>query len=88
DPDDVLVTVLDVTIAADDREHLAGLVERHRANTPARDFRKRTSAGVIDDHVHRYRALRDAGIDRVYVSLIDLQGVTQVGRFGRVISAV
>ena len=85
---DVLVTVLDVTIAADDRDHLADLIERHRGNTPARAFRERTSAAVIDDHVSRYRALHIGGIDRVYVSLTDLDGVEQVERFGRVIAAV
>jgi alkanesulfonate monooxygenase SsuD/methylene tetrahydromethanopterin reductase-like flavin-dependent oxidoreductase (luciferase family) len=88
DVDDLLVTVLDVTIAADDRDHLADLVERHRGNTSARAFRERTSAGIDDDHVLRYRALRDAGVDRVYVSLIDLSGVDEVERFGRIISAV
>jgi alkanesulfonate monooxygenase SsuD/methylene tetrahydromethanopterin reductase-like flavin-dependent oxidoreductase (luciferase family)/predicted kinase len=86
--DDLLVTVLDVTIAADDRDHLADLVERHRGATPARAFRERTSAGVVDDHVLRYRRLRDTGVDRVYVSMIDLGGVDEIERFGRIISAV
>jgi alkanesulfonate monooxygenase SsuD/methylene tetrahydromethanopterin reductase-like flavin-dependent oxidoreductase (luciferase family)/predicted kinase len=86
--DDILVTALDVTITADDRSQLAALMERHRGNTPARDFRRRTSAGVVEDQIRRYRALRDSGIDRVYVSLIDLEGVDQVERFGRVIAAV
>lgn len=85
---DVLVTVLDVTIAADDRDQLADLIERHRGNIPAREFRRRTSTGVVDDHVRRYRALRDVGVDRVYVSLMDLSGIEQVERFGRVIEAL
>ena len=82
------MTVLDVTIAADDRNHLADLVERHRGNTPARDFRRRTSAGVIEDQTLRYRELRGAGIRRVYVSLMDLDGTETVDRFGRVIAGV
>ena len=86
--DDILVTVLDVTIVADDREHLANLVERHRGNTPARDFRERNSAGVVDDQVSRYRRLRSTGVDRVYVSLMDLDGVEPVERFGRIIEAL
>lgn len=86
--DDILMTVLDVTIAAEDRDQLADLVERHRGNTPARDFRQRTSAGIVDHHVLRYRTLRDLGVDRVYVSLIDLAGGEELERFGQVIAAV
>jgi alkanesulfonate monooxygenase SsuD/methylene tetrahydromethanopterin reductase-like flavin-dependent oxidoreductase (luciferase family) len=88
EPADVTLTVLDVTIAAHDRDELADLTERHRGNAPAREFRRRTSAGVVDDHIRRYRALRAAGIDRVYVSLIDLDGVEQVERFGEVIAGM
>ena len=86
--DQLLITLLDVTMVADDRDHLAKLIERHRGTTNATDFRTRTSAGVVEDQVRRYRALRDRGIDRVYVSMIDLDGVEQVRRFGRVIAAV
>ncbi len=88
DVEDILVTVLDVTIAAEDRNHLADLVERHRGNTPARDFRRRTSAGVIEDQTRRYREFREAGIRRVYVSLMDLDGTEAADRFGRVIAGV
>ncbi len=88
DSDEILVTVLDVTIAADDRDQLASLVERHRGNNSARQFRMRTSAGLIEDHVRRYRALHNARVNRVYVSLIDLNGVEQIERFGRVIAGV
>ena len=86
--DELLVTVLDVTMVADDRDRLAVLIERHRGSTNATDFRARTSSGVVEDQVRRYRALRDRGIDRVYVSMVDLDGVEQVRRFGRVIAAV
>ena len=85
DIEDLVVTVLDVTIAAEDRGHLSELVERHRGNRPAEAFRQRTAAMVIEDHVRRYRAMSNAGVDRVYVSLIDLAGVEEVKRFGRVI---
>jgi alkanesulfonate monooxygenase SsuD/methylene tetrahydromethanopterin reductase-like flavin-dependent oxidoreductase (luciferase family) len=86
--DELLLTVLDVTLVADDRDHLADLVERHRGSTGAADFRARSSAGVVDDHVRRYRSLRDRGIDRVYVSLIDLAGPQEIHRFGHVIEAL
>ena len=53
-----LAVACDITIAADDRDHLVDLVERHRGATSARAFRERPSAGVVDDHVLRYRRLR------------------------------
>ncbi len=85
---ELLLTVLDVTMVADDRDQLADLIERHRGSISASDFRRRTSAGVIDDHVRRFHVLRDQGIGRAYVSLIGLDGVEQVRRFSRVIDAL
>ena len=85
--EDLLVTVLDVTLTGSSRDHVATLVERHRGNRSSRDFRSRTSAGTIEEQVIRYGTLRDSGVDRVYVSLIDLDGPEPVRRFGEVIEA-
>lgn len=85
---ELLVTVLDVTLVADDRDQLADLIERHRGSTSATDFKRQTPVGVIGDQIRRFRALRDQGIGRVYVSLIDLDGVEQVRRFGQVIDGI
>jgi alkanesulfonate monooxygenase SsuD/methylene tetrahydromethanopterin reductase-like flavin-dependent oxidoreductase (luciferase family)/predicted kinase len=87
DVNDLLVTALDVTLVADARDHLATLIERHRGNARATEYRRRTAAGTVDDQARRFRELRQAGVDRVYVSLVDLAGTEQVERFGRVISA-
>ena len=87
DLNDLLITVLDVTLVGTDREHSAALVERHRGRTPARQFRERTGAGTVDEQIGRYRALGELGTDRVYVSLMDLDGPDAVSRFAPVIRA-
>ncbi len=88
DVSDLKVTVLDVTLVGESRDHLADLVERHRGPVSAREFRTRTSAGTVDEQARRYRELATAGIDRVYVSLMDLDGPDPVRRFGEVIAGL
>jgi alkanesulfonate monooxygenase SsuD/methylene tetrahydromethanopterin reductase-like flavin-dependent oxidoreductase (luciferase family)/predicted kinase len=85
--DDLLVTVLDVTLVGTDREHTANLVEQYRGRTSARQFRARTGAGTIDEQTARYQVLADLGIDRVYVSLMNLSGPGQVERFAPVLGS-
>ncbi len=84
---ELIVTVLDVTLVGADREHAATLVEKHRGRTPARQFRADTGAGTTDEHTARYEALSRLGIDRVYVSLMDLDGPDPVSRFAPVVRA-
>ena len=88
DVNDLLVTALDVTLVADDRDRLTELVERHRGNAKATEYRRRIAAGTIHDQARRFGELQAAGVDRVYVSLLDLAGTEQVECFGRVISAM
>ncbi len=85
DMTDLLVTVLDVTMVGADREHTATLVEAHRGSVSSREFRRRTAAGTVQEQIERYRGLMGAGIDRVYVSPLDLDGPDEVRRFGEII---
>jgi len=68
------VTVLDVPVLGDDREHVATLVERLRGRTAAATFAARHHAGTAAEHVRRYRSLAEAGVCTAFVALLCTQG--------------
>jgi alkanesulfonate monooxygenase SsuD/methylene tetrahydromethanopterin reductase-like flavin-dependent oxidoreductase (luciferase family) len=82
------VTVLDVPVLGDDREHVATLVERLRGRTAAATFAARHHAGTAAEHVRRYRSLADAGVCTVFVALPDLGGPDDVARWAPVAAAL
>lgn len=84
---DVMVSVLDVTVCGTDRNDLGRVIERVRGNEPAPAAAQRLQAGTIEQQVGRYRLLAEAGVDRVYVSLADLNGPGEVARFAPVVAA-
>ena len=84
DPADVAVTVLDVPVVGRDREHAATLVESLRGRVSADAFARRHHAGVVADHVGRYRLLAERGVSTVFVSLPDLAGPDDLARFAPV----
>ncbi|MGH8862730.1 MAG: LLM class flavin-dependent oxidoreductase [Jatrophihabitantaceae bacterium] len=81
------VTVLDVPVLGDDRDHVARLVERLRGRVSAAAYAGTHHAGTAADHVERYRELAYHGVDTVFVALPDLRGPEEVTRFGAVIAA-
>jgi alkanesulfonate monooxygenase SsuD/methylene tetrahydromethanopterin reductase-like flavin-dependent oxidoreductase (luciferase family)/predicted kinase len=87
DPAEVQVTVLDIPVVGDDREHAAALVEKLRGRTPAAAFARRHHAGTADDHIGRYRLLAERGVATVFVSPPDLTGAADVLRLGPVTEA-
>lgn len=82
------VTVLDVPILGEDRDHVATLVERLRGRTDATTFAARHHAGTADRHVARYCGLVDAGVCTVFVAPADLTGPDDVARWAPVIAAL
>jgi hypothetical protein len=80
----VRVTVLDVPVLGEDREHTAQLVERLRGRTDAQTYAARHHAGTAADHVRRYRALGSSGVCTVFVAPPDLTGPEDVARWGPV----
>jgi hypothetical protein len=82
------VTVLDVPVLGDDREHVARLVERLRGRTGAAAFAARHHAGTAAEHVRRYRSLVDDGVCTVFVSPADLTGPDDVARWAPVAAAL
>jgi alkanesulfonate monooxygenase SsuD/methylene tetrahydromethanopterin reductase-like flavin-dependent oxidoreductase (luciferase family)/predicted kinase len=87
DPGQVQVTVLDIPVIGEDREHAAALVEKLRGRTPAAAFARRHHAGTAADHIGRYRLLAERGVGTVFVSLPDLAGPQDVLRLAPVTAA-
>jgi alkanesulfonate monooxygenase SsuD/methylene tetrahydromethanopterin reductase-like flavin-dependent oxidoreductase (luciferase family)/predicted kinase len=87
DPAQVQVTVLDIPVIGEDREHAAALVEKLRGRTPAATFARRHHAGTAADHIGRYRLLAERGVATVFVSLPDLAGPQDVLRLAPVTAA-
>ncbi|ODU01630.1 MAG: luciferase [Pseudonocardia sp. SCN 72-86] len=82
------VTVLDVPVLGEDRDHVATLVERLRGRTDAATFAARHHAGTADRHVARYRGLVDAGACTVFVAPADLSGPDDVARWAPITAAL
>jgi alkanesulfonate monooxygenase SsuD/methylene tetrahydromethanopterin reductase-like flavin-dependent oxidoreductase (luciferase family)/predicted kinase len=87
DPAEVAVTVLDIPVVGEGREHAAAIVERLRGRTPAAAFARRHHAGTAADHIGRYRLLAERGVSTVFVSLPDLAGPDDVLRLAPVTAA-
>jgi alkanesulfonate monooxygenase SsuD/methylene tetrahydromethanopterin reductase-like flavin-dependent oxidoreductase (luciferase family)/predicted kinase len=87
DPADVLITVLDVPVIGNDRDHAAGIVEKLRGRTPAAAFARRHHSGTAQDHIGRYRLLAERGVSTVFVSLPDLADPEDVLRLAPVTAA-
>jgi alkanesulfonate monooxygenase SsuD/methylene tetrahydromethanopterin reductase-like flavin-dependent oxidoreductase (luciferase family) len=87
DPAEVQVTVLDIPVIGEDREHAAALVEKLRGRTPAAAFARRHHAGTAADHIGRYRLLAERGVGTVFVSLPGLTGPQDVLRLAPVAKA-
>ena len=87
DPADVAVTVLDVPVIGRDRDHVAALVETLRGRISAAAFARQHHAGVVADHIGRYRLLAERGVSTVFVSLPDLAGPDDLSRIAPVVRA-
>ncbi|WP_214401587.1 LLM class flavin-dependent oxidoreductase [Pseudonocardia lacus] len=82
------ITVLDLPLLGDDREHVARLVERLRGRTGAAAFAARHHAGTAAEHVRRYRLLAETGVRTAFVSPPDLAGPDDVARWAPVTAAL
>ena len=87
DPAELLITVLDVPVLGEDRDHVGDLVERLRGRTSATAYARQHHAGTAADHIGRYRLLAQRGVSTVFVSLPDLSGPEDVLRLAPVAAA-
>lgn len=88
DPDEISVTQLSaVLVSPDDRDLAARVSTLSPADIPPDVAAAQLNAGTTEDHIGRFRALADAGVDEVIVSLADLALPSAVANFGIVIQA-
>jgi F420-dependent oxidoreductase-like protein len=88
DPTDISITQLSSVLCAPDEAALAAaLVARSNEQMRSEAVGDRLNAGTVDDHIGRFRALADAGVDEVIVSLADLGQPGAVENFAAVIAA-
>jgi alkanesulfonate monooxygenase SsuD/methylene tetrahydromethanopterin reductase-like flavin-dependent oxidoreductase (luciferase family)/predicted kinase len=87
DPAEILLTVLDVPVLGDNREHAADLVEQYRGRLSAAVYARQRHAGTASDHIGRYRLLAQRGVRIVFVSLPNLKGPDDVLRLAPVAAA-
>lgn len=87
DPAEVTVTQLSTIVCAPDRDALSDRVEALRGTETAEGWMARTNAGTVEDHIGRFRAMTEAGVQEAIVSLRDLGHAGAVERFAPVIDA-
>ena len=88
DPGEITVTQLSSILCASDADDLlASLTDVTSDRVPAEIAADELTAGTVDDHVGRFRALADAGVQEVIVSLADIGRPGSVERFADVIDA-
>lgn len=88
DPADIEITQLSTVLVGNDQAEVNALVERHRpSRTSAERFSAQVNAGTVEQHLARLERLRRAGVQRVIVSLHDLESAAQVERMAPLIAA-
>ncbi len=88
DPNEISVTQLSSVLCGADADSLSATLERLADDqTTPEAVGDRLTAGTVEDHVGRFRALADAGVDEVIVSLADVGEPGAVERFAPVIDA-
>ena len=88
DPAAVEVTHLSTALVGVDPAHVAQLVDAGRPRrVSAERYAASINAATVSDHIGRFRALADAGIQHAIVSLADLVDPDAVTRFAAVIQA-
>jgi F420-dependent oxidoreductase-like protein len=83
----VQVTHLSTALVARDETALARQLDARRPTRGVRRWESRVTPGIVADHVLHARALRDAGVQHVIVSLEGVWDSTAVEDFGEVIAA-
>lgn len=82
------VTQLSTALVAADDAAVGAAVERLKpASSTAEAFANRVNAGTVDDHVGRFRALGEAGVQTAVVNLPDVAESGALDRFASVIAA-
>lgn len=81
------ITVLDVPVLGRDHDDAAAIVERLRGRSSAAAYARTHHAGVVAEHVARYRSLADRGVATVFVAVPDLRDAADLAKFADVAAA-
>ena len=88
DPADISVSHLSTVLIGDDPAHVRALVDATRPpKVSAERHTRAVNAGTVEQHVARVARYREAGVDRIIVSLPNVADEGAVERLGRVIEA-
>ncbi len=88
DAAEIEITQLSTVMVGEDHADVARWVNDNRPRQmSAERFARSVNAGTVDQHVGRVRALAAVGVNRVIVSLADLNDHTSIERFAPVIQA-
>lgn len=88
DPAEISVTQISSALVASDDDDLAARVAALSPdNVPSDVAAAQLNAGTTEDHIGRFRALANVGVDEVIVSLADLALPGAVSNFGSIIQA-
>ena len=88
DPAEITVTHLTPALVATDQSDLEGrLTALKPPNMTTHQFGAAANAGLVEDHVGRFRQLAEAGVQTAIVSLVGVEDATPVTQFGSVIDA-
>ncbi|MBT8241571.1 MAG: TIGR03560 family F420-dependent LLM class oxidoreductase [Acidimicrobiia bacterium] len=86
DPGEISVTQLSRVLCAGDQSDLsARLAALSPADTPTEVVAEQLTAGTVEDHIARFQALADVGVNETIVSLADLSLPGAISNFAEVI---
>jgi hypothetical protein len=88
DPSEIVITQLSSILCGSDANDVDRRVSSRAGDhaTPEQ-LAEQLTAGTVDDHIGRFRALGDAGVEEVIVSLADVGQPGAVESFAPVIAA-
>lgn len=88
DPAEIEVTHLSPVLVAADADDLRAALDRLGPDTQAPEHvLERVQGGTVADHIGRFRALAEAGVQHAIVSLVGMDDAAAVECFGDVIAA-
>lgn len=88
DPDEIEITNLSTVLIAPNRAELEAEVDRLRpANRSAEAFAAQVNAGTAEDHIGRFRAYAEAGLQSAIITMPDLSNLGSIEAFAPVIAA-
>ena len=90
DPAEITITQLGTVLLAKDAAALETRIDElvsERRVTDVTAFRERVNAGTIDEHIGRFRAFAEAGVQEAILSMPDVHHPDAIPRFAEIVEA-